>query len=304
MMKRYISLVTILAMCAALFAGCTTRSAATASAGDPAPTTRPAESVTPEPPSTVPDPTPAPEKNGMYDLLSAMFDSYHFGTAGSSLIGARYAADMVAWGVENGPAAAHAGAGAWDRGLENEYGEKLEDKLASLYAMALSFYGAGTGVLGDCGWEGEWTYTGEDVHTVFRQIYSGLELNAPRMIRVYYLDADVMYLRARGVALPMEAKDLAEDLNTGLSGWVLQEDGRVLSAELYDDGVLHIDLNDAAAAQIRSYGTSGELLTVRSIVNTALEFVTAADSVVLTVNGGILETGHEIYDYPMTFTEE
>ena len=85
---------------------------------------------------------------------------------------------------------------------------------------------------------------------------------------------------------------------------MLQEDAAILSAELYDDATLRIDLNDAAAAQIRSYGTSGELLTVRSIVNTALEFVPAAERVTLTVNGGVLETGHEIYDYPMTFTEE
>lgn len=308
-MKKRIVFLTVLALCLAL-TGCATRPSAPAAAEPPAATTAPAataapaETGTPEPPSTVPDPTPAPEKNGMYDLLSDMFDNYHFGTAGSTLTGARYAASIVDWGVTNGADAVRAGAGAWDKGLENEYGEKLADKLGSLYSMALSFYGAGTNVLSDCGWEGEWTCTGSDVHTVFRQIYSGLELNAPRMLRVYYPDSDVMYLLAQGVELPASAKDLTEDLNNGLSGLVLEGESRILSAELYDDGELRLDLNDAAAAQIRAYGTSGESLTIRSIVNTALEFVPAADRVSLTVNGGLLETGHNVYDYPMTFTEE
>lgn len=304
-MQKTVSFLIVLALCAGLI-GCTTRPASPAvpeATAPPAETGSPAATATPEPPSTAPDPTQAPEKNGMYELLSDMFDSYHFGTAGSSLIGARYAAEMVTWGVKNGSAAVRAGACAWDRGLENEYGEKLEDKLASLYAVALSFYGAGTGALSDCGWEGEWTCTGADVRGVFRQIFSGLGLAVPRAMRVYYPDADVMYLRATGIILPDDAQDLAAELNAGLSGWVLQEDARILSAEL-DGGVLRLDLNDAAAAQIRSYGTSGELLTVQSIVNTALEYVDGAESVMLTVNGGVLETGHNVYDYPLTFTEE
>ena len=309
-MKRYITPALVLLLCAALLTGCTARPAEspspppTAAPTEYAPTEAPAATATPEPPSTMPDPTPAPEKNGMYELLSAVFDSYHFGTAGCTLTGARFAADIVDWGVKNGPDAVRSGASAWDRGLTTEYGESFEEKLSSLYSMAMGFYGQGKAVLSDCGWEGDWTHSGGDVKMVFRQIYSGLGLEAPRMMRVYYPDDQVMYLRAQGVALPRDAKDLAEDLNTGLTGLVLKGGSAVNFAELYDDGTLRIDLNADAAAQICSYGTSGELLTIQSIVNTALEFVSAAKCVELTVEGGMLETGHQIYDYPMTFFEE
>ena len=91
-------------------------------------------------------------------------------------------------------------------------------------------------------------------------------------------------------------------LNAVMRG-VLEAETAIRSAQL-DGDVLRLDLTDAAAAQLRSCGTSGELLYVRGIVNTALEYVTEADSVMLTVDGAVLETGHQIYDYPMFFTED
>ena len=315
-MKRYTAWIIALALCLAL-TGCTSRPAAPAATEAPAETAAPetaepaAETtepapeteVTPESPSTVPDPTPAPEKNGIYDLLAEMYDTYHFGTAGSSLKAAYYAASIVDWGVKNGSDAVRSGAGAWDRGLENEFGETLEEKLTSLYAMALSLYGEGTNILSDCGWTGEWTYTGTDVHTVFRQLYPALELNTPLVLRAYYPDSQVTNLRACGVQImPEESGDMLSALNAVMRG-VLEAETALRSAQL-DGDVLRLDLTDAAAAQLRSCGTSGELLYVRGIVNTALEYVTEADSVMLTVDGSVLETGHQIYDYPMFFTED
>ena len=320
-MKRKASLLLALALCLAL-TGCTSRpsssqpraesaetgeaaseTAAPAPAGTPAQADTAQETASPEPPATMPDPTPAPEKNGMYDLLADIFDNYHFGIAGSTLTGARYAASLVEWGVSSGPDAVRAGAAAWDRGLENEFGESLEEKLTGLYAMALSFYGEGTRILDDCGWTGEWNHSGADIHAVFRQIYPGLGLDTPLVLRAYYPDSEVMHLRACGLQImPEESGDMLSALNAVMRG-VLEGENPILSAEL-DGTVLRLDLTGDAAAQIRAYGTSGELLAVQGIVNTALEYVTGADSVMLTVNGGTLETGHNIYDYPMTFTEE
>lgn len=63
-----------------------------------------------------------------------------------------------------------------------------------------------------------------------------------------------------------------------------------------------IDFNTAFAQQISSMGTAGEYMIMGSVVNT---FLTAygAEQVTITVDGDALETGHAIYDLPLTFYE-
>ncbi|MBR6114642.1 MAG: GerMN domain-containing protein [Oscillospiraceae bacterium] len=320
LLTRLTALAALLALCLALLTGCgaqtqsktpeTTDAPAAAentavpeTTDTPAPTEAPAPTATPEPPSTMPDPTPAPEKNGMYELLAGLYDYYHYGVAGSSLTAAWYAASIVDWGVQNGTEAVRVGCAAWDRPMVNEYGEKLSDKLNSVYTLALSFYGAGTGVLSDCGWGGEWSYSGGDVQQVFRMIYPALGLETPIVLRVYYPDSEVMYLRADGVILDgADMESMASALNAALTYRVFDENAKILSAAL-DGGELHLDLNSAFADQIRACGTSGELLTISGLVNTAIEY-TGADAVRITVEGETLETGHNIYDTPLTFYEE
>ena len=295
-MTKRVYIIISLMLCFALLAGCAGRTEASVAAET--------AETEPEPPSTEPDPTAVPEKNGMYDLLAGVFDTYHFGTAGSSLTAARYAASIVDWGMKNGEAAVVSGARAWDRGTETEYGESFGEKLGSVYAAALSLYGAGTGVLSDCGWEGEWDYSARDVHGVFEPIFPALGLETPLAVRVYYPDAEVMYLRAQGMILDRgKADDAADMLNTALTGYVFS-DGERIEKALLDGTVLTLDLSDALAAKIRSYGTSGELLTVAAIVNTALDAVNGAEGVLLTVRGAPLETGHNIYDGPIGFYEQ
>lgn len=65
---------------------------------------------------------------------------------------------------------------------------------------------------------------------------------------------------------------------------------------------LNIDFNQPFADLICSMGTSGELMITGSVVNT---FISAfqADAVYFTINGEILESGHVIYDFPLTFVE-
>lgn len=303
-MTKRVYIIITLALCAALLTGCVGRSVATEPTEAPtaSPTSEP--TATPEPPSTEPDPTASPEKNGMYDLLTGVFDNYHFGTAGSSLKGAWYAAAIVDWSVKNGGAAVVNGARAWDRGLETEYGESFAEKLTSVYAIAMSLYGQGKGVLTDCGWEGAWDHSTGEIRTAFEPLFPALGMEAPVVWRVYYPDAEVMHLRAEGVLLEQEdLVDITKDLNAALDGYVLREEALILRAEL-DGGVLALELNDALAEQIRSYGTSGEYLTIAAIVNTALDNLPEARSVRLTVKGAPLETGHNIYDTDMTFIRE
>ncbi len=313
MTKRFVS-TAALALCAVLLMGCAVTAAkpentpgqepaapdVTAAPGDPgAPTPAPPEETAPPELSG-----PQPEKNGLYDLLEGVFDDLHFGTAGSSLTAAWYAASIVDWGVKNGPDAVRAGAAAWDRGTANEFGEELGDKLTTLYAAAYGFYGPGAALLQDCGWEGEWDHSGRDVRDVFQTLFPALGLETPLVAAAFAPDSEAMHLRAWG--MPLDAEDMADPvnaLNVLLSGGAIPEGAAVLSESL-SGGVLTLDMNEAFAQYVRSMGTSGELLTVAAVVNTALSLMDGAESVLLTVEGKTLETGHEVYTDPISFYEE
>lgn len=80
---------------------------------------------------------------------------------------------------------------------------------------------------------------------------------------------------------------------------VLPEDVVVNSCSI-DDGLVNIDFNQAFADVICSTGTSGELMVVGSVVNTYLSAF-GADSIYFTVDGEILESGHTIYDFVMSY---
>ena len=67
-----------------------------------------------------------------------------------------------------------------------------------------------------------------------------------------------------------------------------------------EDALITIDFNQAFADVLCSMGTTGELMIVGSVVNTFLAAY-SADAVCFTVDGGILESGHTIYDFPLSF---
>ena len=67
-----------------------------------------------------------------------------------------------------------------------------------------------------------------------------------------------------------------------------------------DNGLIRMDFNQAFANAVCSMGTSGERMIVGSVVNTFLDAF-QAESVYFTVDGQILESGHTIYDFGMTF---
>ena len=65
---------------------------------------------------------------------------------------------------------------------------------------------------------------------------------------------------------------------------------------------LTVDMNAAFRDLICAQGTTGEWLTMGCVVNTLLS-ACQAETVTITVEGEIWESGHVIYDYPMTFFE-
>lgn len=65
---------------------------------------------------------------------------------------------------------------------------------------------------------------------------------------------------------------------------------------------LNVDFNDVFLTHMQSMGSTGELLFVGSVVNTFLKAY-QAESMMITVNGEIMESGHVIYDFPIEFME-
>ena len=82
---------------------------------------------------------------------------------------------------------------------------------------------------------------------------------------------------------------------------VLNESIVLYSAEKTDNQ-LNLDFNQAFLDQLRTYGTAGERMMIGCVVNT---FLNAYDveTVYITVNGEIMESGHVIYDFPMGYFE-
>ncbi len=83
---------------------------------------------------------------------------------------------------------------------------------------------------------------------------------------------------------------------------VLPEKVTVRSCQTEDD-VLTLDLSREFAQAAQSLGTAGEYVLMGSVVNT---FLTAfeADSMYILVEGKVLSTGHDVYDYPLNFYYE
>lgn len=80
---------------------------------------------------------------------------------------------------------------------------------------------------------------------------------------------------------------------------VLNGDISILSAILTGSD-LAIDLNSAFADLIVTQGSTGERMILGSVVNSFLSAY-GAETVTITVDGGPLESGHVVYDFPMTF---
>ena len=63
---------------------------------------------------------------------------------------------------------------------------------------------------------------------------------------------------------------------------------------------LKTDFNEPFRLLLQTMGTSGEYMIMGSVVNT---FLTAfdAETISITVDGNVLETGHSVYDLPLSF---
>lgn len=319
-MKRFAAALLALILCATLMTACSPKPeqpAATSGNATEAPTATPEATAEPTAePTSAPTPTPpeatavpektdtavpaTAEKNGMYDALCDLFQNYHPGTAGSSLTGARIAATIVDFSIANGPDAVRAGAQAFDLGEETEFGETFAEKLAIMYETAMGLYGEnGKSLLTDSGYTPtHYPYAAKDVRDAYIEIFTARSYDLPAVVRVYRINANADGFLAVGVRLDGE-EITADALNAAMNGLLFENGASFHTVTVDEAGHIKADLNDAFAAQVRSFGTSGEYYLVGGVVNTLLDIYDGAD-VTLTVNGAPLESGHAVYDMALT----
>ena len=319
-MKRFAAALLALILCATLMTACspkpeqpaaTSGNATAAPTATPEATAEPTAETTSAPTPTPPEATAVPEKtdtavpataekNGMYDALCDLFQNYHPGTAGSSLTGARIAATIVDFSIANGPDAVRAGAQAFDLGEETEFGETFAEKLAIMYETAMGLYGEnGKSLLTDSGYTPtHYPYAAKDVRDAYIEIFTARSYDLPAVVRVYRINANADGFLAVGVRLDGE-EITADALNAAMNGLLFENGAAFHTVTVDEAGHIKADLNDAFAAQVRSFGTSGEYYLVGGVVNTLLDIYDGAD-VTLTVNGAPLESGHAVYDTALT----
>ena len=79
--------------------------------------------------------------------------------------------------------------------------------------------------------------------------------------------------------------------------------GTALLSHDVENTCLHLDFNDPFRDHLNTMGTAGERMMMGSVVNTFLSIKDEAESIFITVNGEIIESGHVVYDFEMSFFE-
>ncbi|WP_125115795.1 GerMN domain-containing protein [Agathobaculum sp. Marseille-P7918] len=119
-------------------------------------------------------------------------------------------------------------------------------------------------------------------------------------------DSAVVYVPdEQGETLTPVGTDVADDSDQALVDALIAAgslpEGAAVQSSSTADGVLTLDMNAVYGDAVRSSGTTGESLLIYSLVNTFVQ-ARGVNSVIITVDGAPLESGHEIYDYPLEAT--
>lgn len=117
-------------------------------------------------------------------------------------------------------------------------------------------------------------------------------------VSLYLPDGEAMYVIPTDMELT-QADDMAEPLvNALISQGALPTEAAVNHCTVQDDSIT-LDMNDGYAAALAHNGTAGETMLLAALVNTFLDYYDA-QSLTLTAEGAVIETGHAIYDQPFT----
>lgn len=114
---------------------------------------------------------------------------------------------------------------------------------------------------------------------------------------IYYPNEDFTEFLHKAITLDALSAQAVLDQLIALG--VVNGDVTVNDAIL-DETQLNLDLHSSFLTQLRTLGSTGERFVVGSIVNTFLSAY-GADSVMITVDGDLMDSGHMVYDSPLTF---
>ena len=118
----------------------------------------------------------------------------------------------------------------------------------------------------------------------------------PVNVTIYYGNENADGLEAVEVQVEeIEMNILAAQL---IEYGVLTDDVVIRSLTV-DGTTLYMDFNSAFGTQVCSMGTAGEYIIIGSVVNTFLDAFNC-ESAYFTVEGEILESGHNVYDFELT----
>ena len=129
---------------------------------------------------------------------------------------------------------------------------------------------------------------------------------APVTFTLYHGNENADGFDTKEVTIPERDRNLV--VEKLIEAGVLLEGTTLLSSDVQNT-CLHLDFNEAFSSHLNTMGTAGERMIMGSVVNTFLGLYqqpalsAIVDSVLITVNGEILESGHVIYDFEMTFFE-
>lgn len=144
----------------------------------------------------------------------------------------------------------------------------------------------------------------EDTGTAAGETTEEVAAAQTKEITLYYPDSNLEALISRQVPVSEISGEAILDVLKEYS--FLAQDVQLLSLEreMGTDGkaVIRLDLSAAFGTQLSQMGTSGEHYLMGSITNTFLAAM-EGDCLILTVEGNTPESGHQLYDFPLTWYE-
>lgn len=121
-----------------------------------------------------------------------------------------------------------------------------------------------------------------------------------KTVTLYLPDEQAESVVPTETEISVSGEDEAADLMAALvEQGVLPAEVAVNSLTKDDNNNLTLDVNAAFAEALSGSGTAGETMIVASVADTFLAYYGAA-SLLITVDGGTLETGHALYDESFT----
>lgn len=120
-------------------------------------------------------------------------------------------------------------------------------------------------------------------------------------VKIYLPNANTQKVEEKEVQIEKNNEPMVELVQALVTEKALPQGTEVEKYSISKDDIpaITIDFNKDFADGLKNTGTTGENLMLESLLQTIWSYFTPA-SLSITVNGNVLETGHNIYDQPFT----